>query len=353
MTTPPETPLVLFGAFDRHTFGDLLLAEVAARRAAPRRCLFAGLRAADLRPCGGRRVQALAGLIAAWPQRYGEAPIEVLHVGGEVLDTDAWEAAVMLLPVGEAAARIAALDGKPAARAAWAAAFLGCARRAPYVLDAGRDGRRVTAFRAVGGVGLAARPPAFRREVGAALRSAQSVGVRERTTQAALAALGVVAALERDPVAQAADVIAELAAGVPRPAGDYLAVQCAASFADDATLAALAGLLDAQALPVQFFAAGLAPWHDDPAVYRRLAARLRVPATLVAAAGLGETCALLAGARGCVASSLHALLVAGAFGVPALGIEARPGGGAKLRAYADTWGGFAVTAVARRPPPFL
>ncbi|MFC5302767.1 polysaccharide pyruvyl transferase family protein [Azospira restricta] len=354
MEMTSATPLVLFGACDRHNLGDLLLAEVAARRAAPRPCLFAGLRAADLRAVGGRAVAPIGELIAQWPRRFGAAPLEVLHVGGEVLDTDAWEAAVMLLPAAEAASRIAALDRRPRARAAWAAEFLGCARRAPYVLAG--DAGIATAFRAVGGVGLAQRPPAFRREIAAALRAARAVTVRDRATQAALAAEGVAAGLEPDPVAQAADLLAELVAGAPRAAGDYLAVQCAADFADDATLAALAGVLDASGLPVRFFAAGLAPWHDDLALYRRLAARLRVPAAVVGSAAVRDTCALIAGARGCLASSLHALLVAGAFAVPALGLAARPGGAAKLWAYAATWGGFEVAAVAelagRRLPLF-
>lgn len=360
MVMTSATPLVLFGACDRHNLGDLLLAEVAARRAAPRPCLFAGLRAADLRAVGGRAVAPIGELIAQWPRRFGAAPLEVLHVGGEVLDTDAWEAAVMLLPAAEAASRIAALDRRPRARAAWAAEFLGCARRAPYVLAG--DAGIATAFRAVGGVGLAQRPPAFRREIAAALRAVRAVTVRDRATQAALAAEGVAAGLEPDPVASAADVLAELVAGAPHAAGDYLAVQCAADFADDATLAALAGALDASGLPVRFFAAGLAPWHDDLALYRRLAARLsdarsasrtsplggrlRVPAEVVGGAAVRDTCALIAGARGCLASSLHALLVAGAFAVPALGLAARPGGAAKLRAYAATWGGFEVAAVA-------
>lgn len=355
-------PLVLFGAFDRHNLGDLLLAHVAQRTAAPRRCLFAGLRAADLRALGGFAVHAWPALLATWRRDYGAAPLELLHVGGEVLDTDAWEAAVMLLPAEEAAARVALLDRQPAARAVWAADFLGSGRLAPYVVaaDACGDGggvQIVSEFRAVGGVGLAGRPAAFQAEIVGALQAARAVTVRERTTQAALAALGVAAALEPDPVSRAAMLFAGEVAAQPRPPGDYLAVQCAASFADDATLAALARALDARALPVVLFVAGRAPWHDDVAVLQRLAGRLRVPATVAGRATVWESCALIAGARGCVASSLHALIVAGAFAVPALGIEARAGGAAKLRAYAATWGGFevaavaAVEALARRPVP--
>lgn len=253
----------------------------------------------------------------------------------------------MLLPPGEAAARVAALDRAPEARLAWAAGYLGSERLAPYLLGAGDYGgvEVVADFRALGGVGLGERPAAFRAEVVAALHTARSLTVRERTTQAALAALGVAAGLAPDPVSQVAALFGDALRARPHPAGDYLAVQCAASFGDDATLAALAHALDAGGLPVVLFVAGTAPWHDDVAVLHRLAARLRVPAQVVTPATVGDACALIAAARGCVASSLHALIVADAFAVPALGIEARAGGAAKLRAYAATWGGFAVAAV--------
>lgn len=339
------TPLVLFGAFDRHNLGDLLLAEVAAWRALPRPSLFAGLCAADMRRYDSVVVRPIAEIAAGWPAVHGDAPMEVLHVGGEVLDTDAWEAATMLLPVEMAAERVATLDGRPRARMAWAASSLGTRRRVPYVVAPGFVAVAATSFRAVGGVGLARRPAAYRRELVDALRQASAVSVRDDTTRRALYALGIDAALEPDPVAGAGEWLRRRVDAVPRNQGAYLAVQCAATFADESSLAAMAAALDALGLPVCLFAAGLAPWHDDPAVLRRLANRLRVPARVVGHGCIGEICALIAGARGCIASSLHALLVTGAFGVPALGIEARPGEGRKLRAYAGTWGGFRVSTL--------
>ena len=343
-----QPPLVLFGAFDRHNLGDWLLGHVAQRLAGARPCLFAGLRAADLRGDCGFLVRALPDLVAEWPRRWGDAPMELWHVGGEILDTDAWEAAVMLLPPAEAVARVAALDGQPKQARAWARDYLGAARQAPYVVSPGDlpPGSRVR-FAAVGGVGLAVRPPAYRAEVLAALGAGGHLAVRDHVTLTGLARLGRAATLVPDPVAAHAALLAGDIARAPHPAGEYLAVQFAATLADDATLAALATCLNGLGLPVVLWCAGTAPWHDDPAACGRLAERLRGPVTVEESRDIWCLSSLLSHARGCLASSLHALLLAGSAGVPAWGLERRDGEGTKLRAYADTWGGFSVSTAAR------
>lgn len=336
-------PIVLFGAFDRHNLGDFLLGHAAAQQAAPRPCLFAGLRAGDFTAQGGFIVERLEDLLAGWWRRFGEAPLDLAHVGGEILDTDVWEAAVMLLDPREAAQVVSRLDGDPPGRRAWAAAFLGTARPAPYVL--GREelpaGGRLE-FRAVGGAGLARREPDFARAVAAALASADYATVRDVRTRQALAALGVAAELAPDPVTTLGPWLAGQFAAVPPGAGDYIAFQCGAAFGDDASLAAVAAALDRLGSPVIAFRAGAAPWHDDLEVYRRLAGRLRVPFHILDSLHIRDICATIARARLCLASSLHALLVAGLGGVAATGLERQAGEGEKLRAYADTWGGFRV-----------
>lgn len=340
-----DFPIVLFGAFDRHNLGDFLLARAAALRAGNRPCLFAGLRAVDLTTFGGPVVESVQQILAKWRQRFGSAPLDLVHVGGEILDTDGWEAAVMLLDPDRAAERIARLDRDAAGRAAWAAEFLERDSPAPYVLDRPEVATAGSIeFRAVGGVGLARRDRAFRRAVVAALSAADRVTVRDRRTQAALVADGVQAELEADPATSLGLWLAEEVAVVPPVGSDYIAVQLAGDFGDDATLDALAATLNAHSCPVRLFRAGAAPWHDDPAVYERLLQRLRVPAAILASLHVRDICALIARARFCLASSLHAVLVAGLFGVPAVGLERRSGEGAKLHAYTETWGGFAVRA---------
>lgn len=298
--------VVLFGAFDRHNLGDILLAHMAANGVGAESPVFAGLAARDLRPRSGHRVVALESIAV---------PVTLIHVGGELLDCDAAQAAYML--------------GEPVPR--WR-------RRAPYVVprEALPTGSEVE-FRAVGGVGLVQREPAFREEVLAALRTARSASVRDRVTRALLADAGVAATLEPDPVARIAEVFGRRILERTPPSRPYLAVQFAAECGDDATLAALAHGLDRIGLPVVLFRAGAAPWHDDLEPYRRLAARLRVPADIFESLDVWEICGLIARSSGFVGTSLHGRIVAEAFGLRAASLEREAGAARKLRAYLDTW----------------
>lgn len=334
-------PVVLFGACDRHNFGDLLLAHVAAQQCG-RPVLYAGLAARDLRPWGGHAVAALGDIAAGWRARYGAAPLELVHVGGEVLDCDLWQAAAMLCDAEQARHAIARYDGDAAAGRQWAAQRLAITRRAPYVVAASALPGGRTTFRAVGGVGLAQRDAAYRDEVLAALRQAAALSVRERSTQAFLAAAGIDAALEADPVSHIAALFGpRIAAPAALAARPYVALQFAAECGDDATLASLAQgalrLARRYAAGIVLFRAGAAPWHDDLAPYRRLAARIGPACRVFESLHVWEICGLIAGARACAATSLHVRIVAAACGVPALSLERAPGAGRKLRAYLDTW----------------
>jgi hypothetical protein len=270
------------------------------------KAVFAGLVARDLTDWSGQQVAALASFAS---------PMTLIHVGGELLDCDAAQAATML---GEAGAR-------------WC-------RRAPYVvarheLPAGSE----VELRAVGGVGLAGRDQAFRAEVFAALREARTVSVRDAATQALLRAGGIEAALVPDPVTRIADRFGGRIGAKIRRHGPYLAVQFAAECGDDATLAAFACGFQRLGLPIVLFRAGAAPWHDDLEPYRRLASRLSLPVRLFESLDVWDICGLIAGAAGFIGTSLHGRIVAEAFGVPALSLEREPGAAKKLRAYLATW----------------
>lgn len=336
------TPLILFGAYDRHNLGDILLGHMAAAEAAPRPVVHAGLAERDLTAWGGQRVQALAGLARQW----GERPADLLHVGGELLTCTAWEAAIMLQ--AEAAALIARYDGDPEARRHWAEAVLDSPARLPYLADPAlfRNPGRFE-YRAVGGVDLDRLAPDARAEAVERLRQADRVTVRDRTTQAHLAAAGVATELAPDPVSRIAarfgdrieahgrtGEVAAIRAALP---DGYLAVQFAAEYGDDASLDRLAAYLDAQCLGICLFRAGAAPWHDDLAVYRRLAGRLG-RCRLFQSLDVWATCALIAGAEGFCGSSLHGGIVAHAFGVPRLPFPL-PAGTGKVAAYWQTWKG--------------
>lgn len=342
-TTVPTT--LLFGAFDRHNFGDLLFPHVVAALLPGRALRFAGLAARDLRPWGGHQVEALAELA----KEFAGHPVDLLHVGGELLACDAWEAAVMLLPADQVQATLARLNGQPTERLAWARGVLSIPDRAPYV--AGRElfPQARLLFNAVGGMDLDTRDPALRAEVLGKLRTADALSVRDSRTQALLQEASITAPLLPDPAVLVKELfgaqidrhaaqgeVAQVRRAFPH---GYLAVQFSADFGDDASLAAIATQLDhvaqAHGLGGVFFRAGAAPWHDDLDCYRRTAERMRAPTRIVATLDIWDICALLARSRGFLGSSLHGRIVAMSYALPRLNLH-RSGPG-KPAAYAATW----------------
>ncbi|CAG9212503.1 Polysaccharide pyruvyl transferase [Paraburkholderia tropica] len=351
--THPSSRTVLFGAFDRHNVGDLLFALIVARLLAPRDCLYAGLAARDMRAWGGEAVHAF-GESAALSR---DAPLDVIHVGGELLTCDAWEATVMLAPPERVQAVIACENAWRRDPLAWARTQLGVASRAPYVMSKAvyphvEFGR--IAFHAVGGVGLHRRDEAFRAEVFNALKHADVVSVRDRQTQAQLHAQGIDAPLVPDPVVMVAELFGEkIRARVSEDSvnavlnafgAGYIALQFDATYGDDATLDLIAREIEkivAQSgFGIVLFRAGAAPWHDDIDVYRRLAARVpRAPLALFSSLDIWDICALIARCRAYCGSSLHGRIVAMAFARPRVNLvhadenEPTP----KQAAYAATW----------------
>lgn len=340
-------PIVLFGAFDRHNLGDLLLAQCAQASLAGRPCVHAGLRARDFRELGGPRVEALNQLLAEWPARYGQAPLDILHVGGEILSTSTWEAALMLQEPAQVDALLRRLP-QQGAGAAWARSQIGAERPLAYVLSRSQCPRPVRhlEFRGIGGCTFAGLSPSERTYGLRALAEADRLSVRDRLTQTALAEAGLQAQLRPDPVSgvsqgfaaqirQAAQHAAVQAAR-NQAGGPFLAVQFAGEYATDATLAQIAACLNAQGRPLVLFRAGAAPWHDDLQSYQRLLKHLRVPAQLFDSLHIWAICALLAASAAVFATSLHVRLLAREFAHPLLEL---PDGmrSVKVAAYEATW----------------
>lgn len=345
------TSHILFGAFDRHNFGDLLFPHVVGALLADKNAIYAGLAERDLRCYGGHRVVALARLAREW----GDRPVKFIHVGGELLTCESWQAAVMLLPPDQVQQTLTYLDNHPEARLEWAGAQLGIPALAPYTLSAGMfPGASEIIYNAVGGVELGVSDAALRAEVLAKLGAASAVSVRDRTTQQLLAGAGIAAMLIPDPAAMVSELfgsrisrhadrgeVSRIRAKFPQ---GYVAFQFSADFGDDATLAKIAAQLDRVAIStgygVVMFRAGAAPWHDDPGCYRRIAARMHSRSVgIFTSLDLWDICALIANSRVYCGSSLHGRIVATAFALPRITLlhpnpASRPG---KQAAYAATW----------------
>jgi len=344
-------PLILFGPCDRHNFGDLLFPHIAAALLPGRELIVAGLAARDLRGYGGHAVRALGEVQAT----LGTQPVDLLHIGGEILTCTAWQAAVILLAPPEAPALITYLEQRPAERTAWLQRVLGSSDQAPYLVQRRTwPALRRVLYGSVGGVALADCEAALQAEVQAKLATADVVSVRDAVTQRQLQAAGMQASLLPDSAVMVAELFAERLreqAGQGEvalmrqhyPQG-YLAVQCSEDFADDATLTQLAGQL-AQigretGLGLVLFRAGAAPWHDTLATLQRLAARLESERVRVfESLQLWDLCALIAASRGFAGSSLHGRIVAMACALPHVSLRSPAAGTqqGKTAAWAASW----------------
>lgn len=356
-----QASTILFGAFDRHNFGDLLFPHIVARMLRGQRLHVAGLAARDMRTYGGHNVGAIGAVLAQALSSGDRARPNIVHVGGELLTCDAYEAAVMLAPPARVQEAIDGAGvwsrGSPEENRTWARMHLGVPALAPYVFSKSEwPGLAVerACFNAVGGTDLDTRGAALRAEVEAALQAADFVSVRDRQTQACLGNAGIVAPLCPDPAVMVAPLFGKAILRHARrsavrgmveasPRG-YAAVQFGADFGDDATLDDIARELDRIAdscgLGVVLFRAGAAPWHDDLDCYRRLAARVRrVPIRLFSSLNIWDICALVASSRVYCGSSLHGRIVAMSFGLPRVNLvrSRQHAQRTKQAAFAATW----------------
>jgi len=358
--TTSAIPTILFGAFDRHNFGDLLFPHIVASMLQQENIVCAGLATRDLRAYGGHQVRALAELAADW----GERTVNLIHVGGEILTCSAWQAAVMLLEPEEAQEMVMRLDTHPAQAREWACSSLGLSMRAPYTLC--RElfpGAATVVYNAVGGVGLGLCEPLMRTEVLAKLRAADALSVRDTQTHAFIRAEGIACALVPDAAVMVEELfgaiihqrtrqgeVARVREAFP---GGYIAVQFSADFGDDATMEEIAvGLMAAAATTgfgVVFFRAGIAPWHDELETYQRVASRMHgVEACLFSDPDVWNICALIASSRAYLGSSLHGRIVAMAYALPCMNLlhPTQAKAHSKALAYAATWvGNDMLTAV--------
>ena len=344
-------PTILFGAFDRHNLGDLLFPHVAARLLDDDNLLFAGVAERDLSHAGGFRVHSISKLAKV----FGNRPINILHVGGELLTCEAWPAAVMVQPPEQVQPIIQRLEARADERGVWTRDTLEIPALAPYVASRELFPEAINViYNAVGGVELNERDQPFRTEVITKLSESDYLSIRDQQTRVHLSHYGIHSHLVPDPAVMVAELFGERieqcvhageVAGIDAtfPQG-YIAFQFSADFGDDATLVQIAGQLDQvtalSGYGVALFRAGAAPWHDDLECYRRLERFMKSTQVKVFdSLNIWDICALIANSRVYCGSSLHGRIVAMAFGVPRVNLshphnENRSG---KQAAYAATW----------------
>lgn len=343
----PDTataPLILFGAFDRHNLGDLLFPHIISALLPEAQPQFAGLAQRDMRADGGHQVLALADLI----RLYAGQPVRLIHVGGELLDCDLYQAAIMLQSAPEATQLIRHYDADHAAGLRWAQQQLGLQQQCGYLADKrcfAQPSRII--YNAIGGVELNSASGDYRQEVLERLRQADCISVRDQQTRQILAQASIHSQLQPDCVALLPalfdDTInqhaqqGEVAAIRQACSNGYLAVQFAAEYGDDASLNEIATQLALvarqQQLGIVFFCAGTAPWHDAIEVYQRIAALLPgIHTQLFHSLNIWDICALLDHCRAFCGTSLHGRIIANSFARPGVSFAAA-GKGHKLAAY--------------------
>lgn len=357
--TKADIPSILFGAFDRHNFGDLLFPHIAAALLQDAPVLFAGLRAVDFRPYGGHQVHSLLQLAA----ELGKSQVNLMHVGGEILTCDAWLAAVMLLPQEQVPSVIARFDTHPTERLIWAQQQLGLDELAPYC--AARElfpQMNSVIYNGVGGVDFNDRSADLQAEIICKLKASEVVSVRDQQTLSQLKSCGIDALLIPDPAVMVAELFTLQILQHARSVGmrqvqkscpqGYIAVQFSADFGDDKTLSIIAAQLDdvihRTGYGIVFFRAGAAPWHDDLTVYQRVASRMSAAAVILfESLNIWDICALIANSRLYCGSSLHGRIIAMAFALPRLNMchAQQNHGFIKQTAFAETWDLPALPAV--------
>ena len=350
-----QLPVGLIGAYERDNFGDLLFLERTRRYLAS-----AGIDETTLAPFGSSREQLTGSRVDAVSTMARRGSCGALWtVGGEVGGVAAHSAYLML----DGDARPPDFHDLPrrARRRIIRREFDGPLLDLAYV-------PRPSAFPAswpvpsilnsVGVSGIAGLTAGVAANARYALRDADYISVREKTSSGFLESLRIPHVLAPDLVhtmrRDHADLASRDAREVARASRKVL-VQMSAATLSQQGVAALADALCSsrhlEGADVRLFVAGLAPHHDSLELYREVVARIeaRKPSfrvSLSPAHGALDKVVEIATSELVIATSLHATILSMSFDVPHVGLLID-----KLSRYAATWGDPMPTAVSLRDLP--
>jgi hypothetical protein len=327
----PDRDVLLVGAFERHNFGDWLMAWCFERLMPGRKATWVNVMPV-IPPTAPtpHRLESIHQVAVAG----GVESVPVIHVGGETLQSDMDAALQVSLGLRDHG-RGRIVPGT----------VTGLSRPLAYVTPARETilGREVAwgprAFYGVGGLDPGAVPAGRLAEVAGELSGAAAVTVRDRFSHRALTGAGLSPALVPDIVSLYPELLGEPGAGVPvTPRGaPYALVQ-----ASDDTLARHGeALLDGIAAAAAGFdtvrvsVAGLAPLHDSFAGALWMVGGLRrrgCRAEPALESSPHRIAGLIGGASLVMATSLHYRIVAMACAVPRISLFVE-----KTRRYCEEW----------------
>lgn len=328
--------VILYGAYDRHNYGDLLFALILERffqeqgRYTP---LIAATKRSDLSAYGALPTLALKEALA----RTRQQPRTLLIVaGGEVL-TARWESII-----GYLAPRLAYYPIKLAPRLVGQRAFIAFSRwltrvrsDLPLVLGEREVGGVRVMYNSVGGNALGSLSPRLREAAVKNLKDCTLLSVRDRETAAALKGLGVPHSLVPDSAILMSDYWPQFGR---QDGPGHIAFQISAHHARH-RLAGLAEQLrelhERSGLKIALLSIGKAPGHSDDAPLDRLQTILGSCAYRVDSGHIEQVMACIASARLYCGTSLHGAITALAYGVPHVALL--PKQVVKLSAFVQTW----------------
>jgi Polysaccharide pyruvyl transferase len=320
--------VLLVGAYERDNFGDLLFLLVTERYLAGADVVAAAPFSADMRALLDREIPAYGPLLR------DEAFDAIWTVGGQVGRVDLLRAYRMSATPEAWAAFETAPEAEQLARLVSAAG--GVAPLSPYIpLPSAhpRNAGAVTVLNSVGISGVRSVPQPRREALVGALRGATSIAVRDDSSSALLTALGI----EHRLLPDAVHAISRQYPAARADGADTAIVQISSArlrmLGHARVGAAIARSPQLRGRPVRLLLAGTATGHDTVEDYEAVARAARgVDIAIVRDRRPLALVTHLREARVVVGTSLHARIVAAAYGVPRVSLS-KP----KPTRYARLW----------------
>lgn len=300
---------VLFGAYGRHNFGDMLLpyviTEIIQREQIDTDIHYCDLVDRDMTDYGGHHVESILN------HMHSDTPVNIIHTGGDILSCNLKCAAEFLQCSETEKDMLNVLDNKH-----------------PYILNKNLFKKpSLFILNSVGGTNYT--------NVTNVLMDYYSTRDKHVTSTDARYKLApdcaVMVKYLFDKVISNRNFTLDY---------DYIAMQISAANIDRKTYEIISDqlveLYREHQLPVVMFTAGLAPGHDSPRLIKRFIRRYaRVPVYYIDVSNIWDICKLISNAKLTISTSLHVRIISSLYNIPRLSINP----GIKHKSYIQEWDG--------------